>query len=228
MYRNSKAKIKLLNRISEVIDINVGTEQGHPMSPELFKIYLVDLSAKLNGDADKLCLPSLNNNTVSHLLWVDDLILLALDERSLQHLLDLLAEFCNEWGLQVNLSKTEVMVFNTTGRILKCSENFVFDGTKLKSSKEYTYLGITLSLTGAYKSAILHRRSKALRGYFSMRKIVDWRYLKRFSLLKLTDMLIKPILMYGCEIWLPYFTGNFMVGIMDSNNSCLHVRNTAI
>ena len=86
MYRNSKAKIKLLNRISEVIDINVGTEQGHPMSPELFKIYLLDLSAKLNGDADKLCLPSLNNNTVSHLLWADDLILLALDERSLQHL----------------------------------------------------------------------------------------------------------------------------------------------
>ena len=68
MYRNSKAKIKLLNRISEVIDINVGTEQGHPRSPELFKIFLLDLSAKLNGDADKLCLPSLNNNTVSHLL----------------------------------------------------------------------------------------------------------------------------------------------------------------
>ena len=85
MYRNSKAKIKLLNRISEVIDINVGTKQGHPMSPELFKIYLLDLSAKLNGDAKKLCLPSLNNNTVSHLLWVDDLILLALDERSLKH-----------------------------------------------------------------------------------------------------------------------------------------------
>ena len=228
MYRNSKAKIKLLNRSSEVIDINVGTEQGHPMSPELFKIYLLDLSAKLNGDADKLCLPSLNNNTVSHLLWADDLILLALDERSLQHLLDLLAEFCNEWGLQVNLSKTEVMVFNTTGRILKCSENFVFDGTKLKSSKEYTYLGITLSLTGAYKSAILHLRSKALRGYFSMRKIVDWRYLKRFSLLKLTDMLIKPILMYGCEIWLPYLTGNYMVDIMDSNNSCLHEKTVSM
>ena len=70
MYRNSKskAKIKLLNRISEVIDINVGTEQGHPISPELFKIYLLDLSAKLNGDVDKLCLPSLNNNSVSHLL----------------------------------------------------------------------------------------------------------------------------------------------------------------
>ena len=83
MYRNSKAKTKLPNRISAVIDINVGTEQGHPRSRELFKIFLLDLSAKLNGDADKLCLPSLNNKPVSHLLWADDLILLALDERSL-------------------------------------------------------------------------------------------------------------------------------------------------
>ena len=148
MYRNSKAQIKRLNRISEVIDINVSTEQGHPMSPELFKIYILDLSVKLNGDANKLCLPSLNNSTESHLLWADDLILLALDERSFQQLLDLLAEFCNEWGLQVNLSKTEVMAFNTAGRILKCSQSFVFGTTKIKSSKEYTYLGITLSLTG--------------------------------------------------------------------------------
>ena len=35
MYKHSSAKIKLLNRLSEKIDVMVGTEQGHPMSPAL-------------------------------------------------------------------------------------------------------------------------------------------------------------------------------------------------
>ena len=64
MYKNSKVKIKLLNRISETIDINVGTEQGHPMSPELFKIYVLDLSHKLNSAIDMVSLPTLNNKGV--------------------------------------------------------------------------------------------------------------------------------------------------------------------
>ena len=38
MYQKSTAKIKLLNRLSAKIDVIVGTEQGHPMSPELFII----------------------------------------------------------------------------------------------------------------------------------------------------------------------------------------------
>ena len=47
MYQNSSAKIKLLNKISEAVEIVIetdSTKQGHPMSPELLKIYLLDLS----------------------------------------------------------------------------------------------------------------------------------------------------------------------------------------
>ena len=48
MYRNSSARLKLIGKISEKLDVLVGTEQGNPMSPELFKIYLLDLSDDLN------------------------------------------------------------------------------------------------------------------------------------------------------------------------------------
>ena len=37
MYKNSNARIKLISKISDSFDILAGTEQGHPMSPELFK-----------------------------------------------------------------------------------------------------------------------------------------------------------------------------------------------
>ena len=52
MYQNSKAKVRLISKLSEDLDILAGTEQGHPMSPELFKTYIHELSERLNGIED--------------------------------------------------------------------------------------------------------------------------------------------------------------------------------
>jgi hypothetical protein len=49
MYTNSSAKIKLLNKLSEKIDFKCGMEQGHQMSPELFKCFVHTLSEDLNS-----------------------------------------------------------------------------------------------------------------------------------------------------------------------------------
>ena len=92
MYSNSKAKIKLLGKLSEALEVNVGTEQGHPMSPEFFKIFLLDLSDKLNNTTGAN-VPNLNEVKISHLLWADDLVLLALDGPSLQKLVDAVHKF---------------------------------------------------------------------------------------------------------------------------------------
>ena len=87
MYLNSKAKVKLLTILSASIKIVCGTEQGHPMSPELFKCYINDLSEQLNN-MDYLDVPVLNDLRISHLLWADDLVLLGLNAESLQKMLD--------------------------------------------------------------------------------------------------------------------------------------------
>ena len=49
MFSNSNAEIKLLGKLSEALEVTVGSEQGHPMSPELFKIFLLDHSDELNN-----------------------------------------------------------------------------------------------------------------------------------------------------------------------------------
>ena len=71
VYRNSSAKFKLIGKISERLEVLIGIEQGHPMSPELFKGYLLDLSNELN-QYEQLQLPEFNELPISHLLWADE------------------------------------------------------------------------------------------------------------------------------------------------------------
>ena len=47
MYSNSSAYIKLSGHMSNKFTIAKGTEQGHTFSPDLFKIFLSDLSPLL-------------------------------------------------------------------------------------------------------------------------------------------------------------------------------------
>ena len=202
MYSNSTAKIKLLGKLSDKIDILTGTEQGHPMSPELFKCYIHELSEILNS-IEGIEVPILNGVAVSHLFWADDLVLLALNPLSLQLMLDKLNEYCLEWGLSVNISKTAVMVFNRAGRLLKESHCFTLGSASVPSTRSYCYLGIIFSLNGTSAAAQKNLRQKGMRAYFSIKSTINIAKLKKTVIFKLLDALISPVVGYGCQIWLP-------------------------
>ena len=202
MYSNSKTRIKLIRKLSESIDVTIGTEQGHPLSPELFKIFIHDLSKRLS-ELENISVPCLNGFPVSHLLWADDLILLALDEESLQRQLNCLHEFVSVWELSVNIQKTNVMVFNRGSRLLQCSYGFKLGDLVISPTRKYCYLGITFSLNGSFKTAIDELRKKALRAFFAIRRMVDTRALTTSTMLKLIDSLVKPVALYSCQVWLP-------------------------
>ena len=200
MYQNSKAKVKLISKLSQDFEILAGTEQGHPMSPELFKTYIHELSVRLNSIEDLDC-PTLNERVLTHLLWADDLVLLALTKESLQRLISELEAFCEEWGLTVNIKKTAVMVFNKSGRQLKESFQFLYMGSNIPSAKTYCYLGITFSISGSFKLATNLLRQKALRAYFGLKREVDLQNISKVAVLKLIDSLVVPVISYGIEVW---------------------------
>ena len=107
MYSNSYAYIKLSGHLSKRFQIRKGTEQGHPLSPDIFKVFLSDMSCLLDFPNR----PVLSNMIVSHPLWADDLILLSLDQETTQKQLDILGKFCNEWGIEINELKTKAVIF---------------------------------------------------------------------------------------------------------------------
>ena len=52
-----------------------------------------------------------HNSNVTMLLYADDLVLIGDQIGRVQKLLNVLFEFCYKWGLQVNMSKTKVLVY---------------------------------------------------------------------------------------------------------------------
>ena len=224
MYSHSSAKIKLLNRLSDIIDIHCGTEQGHPMSPELFKCFIHQLSLDLDN-AEEVNAPELNNVNITHLLWADDLILLALDHTGLQKLLNILHSYCIDWGLTVNISKTAVMVFNRSGRLLKESLSFKLGETIVASVREYCYLGITFTLSGSSTVAQNKLKQKGLRSYFALKSTIDLKHLRRTIVFKLFDALVLPVVSYGCQVWFPDTI--FVKNYQESLNSKSLLKATA-
>ena len=202
MYKNSSAKLKMVKRLSECFDIEAGTEQGHPLSPELFKCYIHELSVRLNNITGTRN-PLLNNVKITHLLWADDLVLLALDKGSLQAMIDELNSFCGEWGLIVNLKKTAVLVFNNSGRQLLEGMNLTYGETQIPSVREYCYLGTTFAINGSQKINQKQLRIKGLKAYFSLKRTIDLTSVAKSANFKLFDALIAPVVSYGCQVWLP-------------------------
>ena len=198
MYSNSTAQIKLSGHVSNMIPINKGTEQGHPLSPDLFKIFLSDLSPLLELPN---C-PNLMGKLISHLLWADDLILLALDHKTLQTQLNILDTFCRQWGIDINVSKTKVMIFNNNNN--RGSFQDLYLGNRLLEVVDsYCYLGINIHNSGSFTLARHELRKKAMRSLYGLKNTVNKTKLSHRSLCTLFDSLIKPIILYGAPIWCP-------------------------
>lgn len=51
------------------------------------------------------------------LLYADDLCIFDDSVIGLQRQIDILYDFCTKWGLQVNMDKTEILVFQNGGRL---------------------------------------------------------------------------------------------------------------
>ena len=198
MYSNSTAQIKLSGYVSKTILTRKGTEQGHPLSPDLFKIFLSDLSPLLEHSN---C-PELMDRVISHLLWADDLIILALDRITLQKQLNALHSFCTQWGIEININKTKIMTFNKNRWSLS-EPRLCIGNLTLEEVESYTYLGITIHNSGSFTHARQDLRKKAMRALYALRNTVNKTKLTLRSLCTLFDSLIKPIVLYGAPIWCP-------------------------
>ena len=118
----------------------------------------------------------------------------------LQNSLDKLKVYCDKWYLELNTTKTKVIVFNTTGRLLK-GYRFSYNSKSLEQVREFRYLGTTLSGSGSLMCAKEKLRKQANKAYFPMLNALNKIDFEAIPSLHSFDSLIRPILNYNCEVW---------------------------
>ena len=120
-------------------------------------------------------------------------------EQDLQTALDAVFSFCKLWYLELNISKTKVMIFSRDE--VRKHIKFAFDRAELEVVDQYTYLGVTFNYNNTFSKSIEKQISQAKKAMFSLITKSRRLQIPIDITLDLFDKLVLPILTYECEVW---------------------------
>lgn len=202
MYENITTHVKTnQNTFSDIFSCNKGIMQGDSLSPVLFTSFMNDLPEYLKQhNCPGL---TLQNLAINCLMFADDLILLSSSAEGLQKSINAVSSHAKSWKLKINKDKSNVMIFSSNGHILK-NYAFSLDNEPMEIVDKQTYLGLALTPSGkfTYARSILSKKAKKTIAYIRV-MLSNCTNVPLDLLTKLFDALVKPVLLYGCEIWGP-------------------------
>ena len=97
MYLNASSVVMMDGCISTSFPCKIGVRQGCPLSPILFSLYISDLESQISCESTGFI--TILNQSISTLMFADDLALFADSPAGLQHSLIILEQFCHQWKL---------------------------------------------------------------------------------------------------------------------------------
>ena len=165
----------------------------------ILSLYINSLVNKLKeADVGVMC----RGQLISALLYADDTVIFAEDEELMRRGLNILAEWCEEWSVKVNVEKCGVMHLRRKG-VKRSDERFHVGGEEIKVMEEYKYLGCVVD---EYLSNVRMVEERAKAG---AKALSDWLRrckatvgeVKGATFVRLLEMLIESVLLYGVEAW---------------------------
>lgn len=207
MYNNIKSCVCVNGCFSDYFMPTLGVRQGENLSPFLFAIYLNDLDSFLrqnNVTGVTYSSSEFDDNILIFvkllmLLYADDTVLICESEADLHCALEAFDMYCKTWKLTVNTSKSKVVIFSK-GRP-KTNYCFYLNNVQLEIVNQYKYLGIFVSRSGSFFATKKHVAEQAKRASYSLLNKIKTISLPVDIQIDLFEKMVKPILLYGSEIW---------------------------
>ena len=207
LYSCLRSCVKVPEGLTEFFRCTVGTRQGCMISPYLFSLYVNELVRLL----DELGCPGMRIDeafsNVNLLMYADDIALMNDTIGRLQNSIDILSTFCDKYGLKVNMSKTNVIIFRNGGPI-RHNEHVFYRGDPILCVTYYKYLGMMFSSRLCWTVALQTLASQADKAIFKIKNTIKTCGGIPITLaLDLFDKIVLPILIYGAEIWGTKYAG---------------------
>ena len=133
------------------------------------------------------------------ILYADDTVIMSDNKDDLQHALNMFNNYCLQWKLRVNTSKTKIVIFSKGRK--QSNMKFTLQEEELEIVDEYKYIGIVLSKSGSNVAAKKYIVEQANKAIFSLLQKIRNLSLPLDIQIDLFNKTIKPILLYGCEVW---------------------------
>ena len=198
-YKDLSGEVKVGEMLSEPFGMTCGLRQGCVLSPLLFSLYINSLVEKLKAAGVGV---ECRGRLVSALLYADDAVLFAEDEEGMRVSLGVLSEWCKQWAVEINVDKCGVMHMRRRG-VKRTGEKFHVDSKRIEVVEEYKYLGCVIN------EQLGSRRMVEERAKAGARALSEWLRKCRVAVgevrgetfVKLMEMLVGSVLMYGAEVW---------------------------
>ena len=168
------------------------------MSPIMFSLFIEDLKFYLQDNLN--CGINLQDICLILLLFADDMVLIGENPHDLQCSLNKLNEYCNKWGLEVNVDKSKIVVFRKRGG-LKTGEKWSYGQENIEIVNFFTYFGVTLNYTGNFNLNTQALYGKSLKALNNLVANLTKYETKPKVALELFDSFVGSILMYASEVW---------------------------
>lgn len=211
-YENQVNSVRWAGSLSQPYVLNCGVRQGGLTSPALFNLYVNALIVELSGrhvgcHVDGVC--------VNNVSYADDMVLLSASVCGLRELLSVCESYAITHGLNYNVKKTELMVFEAGSKRVRYVPPVRLYGCPLNRTERFKYLGHIVT-SGLCDDADIERERRAL----SVRANMIARRFKRCSLpVKVTLFRAFCTSFYTCSLWAKYTLKAYRALRVQYNNA---------
>ena len=188
--------LEIENEKTDTIEIRRGVRQGCILSPLIFNLYSEYIFREALDEIDEGIL--LNGERINNIRYADDTVIFADSIDGLQHLMSNLEDCSECYGLDMNISKTKLMIISKNN-IQNC--HITIKGKYLERVKRYTYLGTNINDQWDHSQEIKNRIERARAVYNKMAKLFTSHYLNINTKLRLLRCYVFSVLFYGVESW---------------------------